>query len=98
MGVKCKLDPGTYLELSLRSSIPLKHWLLLANSVGVIDEDYYNNPDNEGEIFLQLINISPYPIVLRKGDRVGQGIIKPYLTVEGDEAAGIRTGGFGSTN
>ena len=98
VGVKCKLDPGTYLELSLRSSIPLKHWLLLANSVGVIDEDYYNNPDNEGEIFLQLINISPYPIVLKKGDRVGQGIIKPYLTVEGDEAAGIRTGGFGSTN
>lgn len=97
-GVKCKLDPGTYLELSLRSSIPLKHWLLLANSVGIIDGDYYNNPDNEGEIFFQLINISPYPIQLRKGDRIGQGIIKPYFTTEDDAAAGARIGGFGSTD
>ena len=46
-GMKCKLDPGTYLELSVRSSCPLKYWLVLANGVGIIDADYYNNPDNE---------------------------------------------------
>lgn len=97
-GVKCKLEPDTYLELSLRSSTPLKHWLLLANSIGIIDADYYNNPNNEGEIFFQLINISPYPIQLQKGDRIGQGIIKPYFITEDDAAAGDRTGGFGSTN
>ena len=28
-GMKCKLDPGTYLELSVRSSCPLKHWLMI---------------------------------------------------------------------
>lgn len=33
-GVKVKLDPGTFLMLTLRSSIPLKTWLVLANSVG----------------------------------------------------------------
>lgn len=33
-GVKCALDYGTYLELSVRSSTPLKHWLILANGVG----------------------------------------------------------------
>ena len=33
-GMKCKLDPGTYLELSVRSSTPLKHWIVLANGVG----------------------------------------------------------------
>ena len=97
-GMKCQLDPGTYLELSVRSSCPLKHWLILANGVGIIDADYYNNPDNEGEIFFQMINLTPYDIVLRKGDIIGQGIIKPYLTTEDDNASGQRMGGFGSTS
>ena len=61
-GMKCKLDPGTYLQLSVRSSSPLKYWIMLANGVGIIDADYYNNPDNEGEIFLQLYNLSPFNI------------------------------------
>lgn len=97
-GMKCKLEPGTYLELSVRSSCPLKYWLILANSVGIIDADYYNNPDNEGEIFFQMINLSPYDIQLHKGDIIGQGIIKPYLTTEDDNASGQRMGGFGSTS
>lgn len=97
-GVKCKLDPGTYLELSVRSSTPLKYWIIMANSVGIIDADYYNNPDNEGEIFFQLINLSPIRIQLKRGDIIGQGIIKKYLTTEDDGAVGERTGGFGSTN
>jgi dUTP pyrophosphatase len=96
-GMKCKLDKGTYLELAIRSSSPLKYWLFLANSVGVIDEDYYNNPDNEGEIFFQIVNFSPIPIKIQKGEIIGQGIIKPYLLAEGDAAAGQRTGGLGST-
>ena len=97
-GMKCKLEPGTYLELSVRSSCPLKHWLILANGVGIIDADYYNNPDNEGEIFFQMINLSPFNIILRKGDIIGQGIIKPYQTTEDDNASGQRVGGFGSTS
>ena len=97
-GMKCKLDPGTYLELSVRSSCPLKHWLILGNSVGVIDADYYNNPDNEGEIFFQIINLAPFPIRLKRGDTIGQGIIKPYLTTEDDNAVGKRIGGLGSTD
>ena len=97
-GMKCQLDSGTYLELSVRSSCPLKYWLIMANSVGIIDADYYNNSDNEGEIFFQMINLSPYDIVLHKGDIIGQGIIKPYLTTEDDNASGERKGGFGSTS
>lgn len=97
-GMKCKLDPGTYLELSVRSSCPLKHWLVLGNSVGIIDADYYNNPDNEGHIFFQIINFSPRPILLKRGDKIGQGIIKPYLTTEDDVTTGERIGGFGSTS
>ena len=97
-GVKCKMDKDTYLELSVRSSCPLKHWLILANSVGIIDADYYNNSDNEGEIFFQMINLCPFPIRLNKGDTIGQGIIKPYIKTEDDDAFGSREGGFGSTD
>lgn len=97
-GVKCQLDPGYYLELSPRSSTPLKYWLVMANSVGIIDADYYNNPDNEGEIFLQLINLSPFNIQLHKGDVIGQGIIKKYEVTDNDTATGERLGGFGSTS
>ena len=97
-GVKCKLEPDTYLELSVRSSCPLKYWLILANSVGIIDADYYSNPDNDGEIFFQMINLSPCDIQLKKGDIIGQGIIKPYLKTEDDAAQGDRLGGFGSTS
>ena len=98
-GVKCNLDNyENYLELSVRSSCPLKNWLILANGVGIIDADYYNNPDNEGEIFFQVINLSPLPIYLKKGDRIGQGIIKPYYKTEDDtQTDQIRSGGFGST-
>ena len=97
-GVKCRLDEGYYLELSVRSSTPLKYWLVLANSIGIIDADYYNNPDNEGEIFFQIINMSPYSIQLKRGDIIGQGIIKKYEVVEDDCANGERLGGFGSTS
>lgn len=96
-GIKAKLDEGTYLELSVRSSCPMKYWLVLANGVGIIDADYYNNPDNEGHIFFQIINLSPYPIILKKGSCIGQGIIKSYLLADDDKADGERTGGFGST-
>ena len=97
-GVKCKLDPNTYLEISVRSSTPLKSGVILANGVGIIDADYYNNPDNEGEIFFQVINLTPFGIILKAGETIGQGIIKPYLLTEDDEACGERVGGFGSTD
>ena len=97
-GVKCEIPSNMYLELSVRSSTPLKYWLIMANSVGIIDADYYNNPDNEGEIFFQMINLSPFPIQLRKGDKIGQGIFKEYRIAADDNAKGNRTGGFGSTS
>lgn len=96
-GVKCALEPNTYLSLSVRSSTPLKTWLVMANGEGKIDADYYNNESNEGEIFFQLINLSPLPIQIHKGDKLGQGIIYHYLKTDDDNASGARTGGFGST-
>jgi dUTP pyrophosphatase len=97
-GMKCKLDPGTWLQLSVRSSSPLKYWLMMGNGIGVIDADYYNNPDNEGEIFFQIYNLSPFNIQIKKGEAIGQAIILPYGVTEDDVAGGERTGGFGSTS
>lgn len=97
-GIKCEMPEDMYLELSVRSSCPLKHWLILANGVGIIDSDYYNNPDNEGHIFFQIINLSPFDIILKKGDAIGQGIFKKYYLTENDAATAEREGGFGSTD
>lgn len=97
-GMKCKLDPNTWLQLSVRSSSPLKYWLMMGNGIGVIDADYYNNPDNEGEIFFQIYNLSPFNIQIKKGEAIGQAIILPYDVIEDDVAGGERTGGFGSTS
>lgn len=96
-GLKCELEPDTWLQLSIRSSSPLKYWLILANGIGVIDADYYNNSDNEGHIFYQVINLSPFPIKIQKGEIIGQAIILPYGIVENDQAVSERIGGFGST-
>ena len=63
----------------------------------IVDRDYYNNPDNEGEIFLQMINLAPFDILIQKGDKIGQGIIKTYNLTDDDAATGMRLGGFGST-
>lgn len=97
-GMKCYLEPDTYLKLCVRSSTPLKDWLVLANGQGIIDADYADNSDNEGEIFFQLINFSPFAIELKRGDKIGQGIIKTFLKTDDDEAGGERNGGFGSTS
>jgi dUTP pyrophosphatase len=96
-GVKCIMEPNQYLELMVRSSTPLKYWLLLANAPGIVDADYANNPDNEGEIFFQLINFSPFDIQLKKGDIICQGIIKTYDKIDDDTSTAARDGGFGST-
>ena len=97
-GMKCKMPEDVYLQLSVRSSTPLKHWIIMGNSVGIIDSDYWNNKDNEGEIFFQLINLAPFAIRLKRGDKIGQGIFYHYLTTESDNATGTRVGGFGSTD
>lgn len=96
-GIKSYLDEGTFLMLCVRSSLPLKSWLELANGVGIIDRDYYNNPSNEGHIYFQLVNMSPHDILLKKGDCIGQGIILPYVS-NGEHEDAERTGGFGSTD
>lgn len=96
-GVKAYMQPGEVLNLYDRSSNPKKMGLVLANSVGIIDRDYYNNPNNEGLMYAQFINISKSPVTVNKYDRIIQGVFTPFLTIDNDNATGERKGGFGST-
>lgn len=96
-GVKAYMQAEEVLYLYDRSSSPRKKGLVLINSVGVIDGDYYGNPDNEGHIFAQMKNITDEPVVLEVGERIVQAVFAPFLIADGDEATGARTGGFGST-
>lgn len=96
-GVKAYMQDGEILYLFDRSSNPRKKGIVLINSVGVIDGDYYNNEANEGHIFAQMKNITNQTVILEVGDRIAQGVFMPYLVADADQAGGPRTGGFGST-
>lgn len=96
-GVKAYMQDGEVLYLYDRSSNPRKKGLVLINSVGVIDGDYYGNPANEGHIFAQMKNITDQTVTLSAGERIVQGVFMPFLIADGDQASGERTGGFGST-
>ena len=97
-GIKAYMEKDEVLYIYNRSSNPKKKDLILANSVGVIDSDYYGNPDNDGHIMFAFYNIGKEDITIHKGEAIGQGIFQKYLVTDNDEATGERTGGFGSTD
>lgn len=97
-GVKAYMQPDEVLKIYNRSSNGGRG-LILKNSVGIIDADYYNNEKNEGEIVFWLQNTSDVEIHISKGERIGQGIFQKFLTIDDEpEITNKRTGGFGSTN
>lgn len=101
-GIKCKMPEGMYLQLAVRSSTPKKKGLMLANSLGIIDGDYYGDDskpvEEQGHIMFQVYNFTDHEVTVNKGERIGQGVFLPYYTTEDDQATGDRAGrGFGST-
>ncbi|GAO99413.1 dUTP diphosphatase [Fructobacillus ficulneus] len=98
-GIKAYMQANEYLQLVSRSSLPKKKHLVMPNAVGIIDADYYNNEQNEGEIMVQVLNLSDEEVVIAKGDRIAQGIFLPYLLADqdADSIKAVRAGGFGST-
>lgn len=97
--IKAELDADKVLEIYPRSSYGIKKGVVLANTVGIIDADYYNNSDNEGHILVCLYNTGSSAVHLCKGERFCQGIIKQFFLMDGDRygmGAG-RIGGIGSS-
>ena len=99
-GIKAYMQNDEMLCIYNRSSNPKKKGLILANGVGVIDADYYGNPDNDGEIGFEFYNITDEDVVIKKGEKLGQGIIINFIKTENDYISNpykTRVGGFGST-
>jgi dUTP pyrophosphatase len=75
-----------------------KHPVMIANTVGLIDMDYYSNPNNDGNIGFRLFNLNDnIPYEIKIGDRIGQGVFIKYGTVKDDTTTAKREGGFGSS-
>ena len=97
-GLKAYMAEDEYLILCNRSSNPFKKGLVMANSVGIIDADYYGNPDNDGAFMYAFYNFFDKDIEIKKGDVIGQAIFQKYFVTDDDIAEGQRVGGFGSTS
>ena len=97
-GIKVMLNSDEFLGIYIRSSLGFKYNLRMCNQVGIVDSDYYNNPSNEGHIFVKLKNEGDNDIILKKYDRYVQGIIQKYYIVDNEkEVEDIRVGGIGSS-
>ena len=96
-GLKAYCEEDEYFMLVNRSSGP-KKGLLMANSIGIVDSDYYGNIDNDGHFYFQFWNVSDHDLEIKKGDIIGQVIFQKFLITDDDNAEGIRIGGFGSTD
>ena len=97
-GLKAYMQNDEVLLIVPRSSGPKKQGITFPHNVGVIDSDYYNNPDNEGHIFIQCVNLKEEDVYIKKGEAVGQAIFQKYLIADEDTSDKMRMGGFGSTD
>lgn len=95
--IKAYMNPGEVLMLFPRSSYGFKYHMSIANTVGIIDADYADNPDNEGDIKIKVYNGGNKPLELKKGEAFCQGIFLPFLITDDDAATESRVGGIGST-
>lgn len=93
-GIRCKIEPDWFLMAAPRSGLGFKYQARLANTVGIVDGDYYYS-DNEGHVMIKLSSETSF--MLNDGDGFAQGIFLPYGITYDDNATGIRNGGFGST-
>ena len=96
-GLKAYCPEDEYYMLVNRSSNPGKKGLILANSIGIIDSEYYGNESNDGHFMFAFYNFFDHDVEIKKGDAIGQLIFMKYLTADNDNAQGERKGGFGST-
>lgn len=96
-GLKAYMQPDEMLLIANRSSGAGKG-IVLANGVGIIDADYYSNPDNDGHIRVIVYNTTDHELIIKKGDRIAQAVFQKFLVVDQDDAKGERQGGIGSTD
>ncbi len=97
-GLKAYCMDDEFFILAVKSSGPFKKGLVLANSIGIIDSDYYNNEDNDGHFMFAYYNFFDTDLEIKKGEAIGQLVFQKFLVTDNDCAEGQRVGGFGSTS
>lgn len=97
-GLKSYFGDDEVLILANKSSFPIKKGLVMANSIGIVESDYYNCKANEGHLQFMYYNISFFDVTIKKGESCGQAYFQKFLKADNDIATSTRTGGFGSTN
>jgi len=96
--IKAYMLDDEVLYIYNRSSSPIKKGLILSNSVGVVDKDFFDNLDNEGNIGVAFYNFYPFDVTVEKGDRICQGVFSKFLKADNDNVLNAtRSGGCGST-
>ena len=95
--VKVYMSEDEYLAVMVRSSLAVNHGLQVVQGTAVIDSDYADNPDNDGNIGIAFVNNSGKDYKIKKGERCARGIFHKYYLSDDDNAQGVRKGGYGST-
>ena len=98
-GIRARMDVNWVLQIYPRSGLGFKYRLQMNNTVGIIDSDYFYS-DNEGHIFIKILNDSreDKTLELAEGMAFAQGIFMEYGIMEDDDVTESRNGGFGSTD
>lgn len=97
-GIKVIMNDDEAFMLYVRSSMGFKYNVRMTNQVGIVDADYYNNPDNEGHMWFSLQNHGSVDFIVKKGSAFGQGVFTKFLITDDDEVSDVRISGIGSTN
>lgn len=95
--IKARMEKDDVLMIFPRFSMGIKKHVMLSNSVGIIDADFYGNPDNEGNIIVSLYNYGDRILEIKPDEKIAQGIFVKFGVTDDDKAEGMRTGGIGST-
>lgn len=95
--VKAYMQDDEVLQLYVRSSIGYKKHLMLCNGTGIIDSDFYENKDNDGNIGIGLFNYGEKQVVIERGERIAQGVFMTYLVADSGNSNAKRVGGYGSS-
>ncbi|MDD2435858.1 MAG: deoxyuridine 5'-triphosphate nucleotidohydrolase [Bacilli bacterium] len=98
-GIKVTMGNNEVLLLLVRSSMGFKYNVRMCNQVGVIESDYYNNPSNEGHMWIALQNEGNKDFIVKVNEGYAQGIFTTFLVVDDEKLINKeRVGGIGSTN
>ena len=98
-GIRAKIKEGWFLGIFPRSSLGFKYNAAFANTIPVVDSDYYGS-DNEGHIFLSIVNRSKNnaEMSILAGDKLAQGVFLPFGITDTDDVQTVRNGGMESSS